>query len=228
MKPKTYLVLERAVDDGIACGYRRAHKHDDNPSEDHIVSEIAESVMNEIFNWFDINDEERLELGNLKDQIHCAMDVADRLKEERDEAREVLEAISLHLSVGMGDESTTAAQYHERILEGIKMLTDPLIEKWQAVGKERDEARRERDEALRYSLLAKKMESERDEARRERDRLLADVHHPQLCDETIAKLKLEIERHKGLLVRLYNDLHVTHDGSALRDLKEMFREENIN
>lgn len=49
------------------------------------------------------------------------------LKEQRNELRDVLEELSLYLSVGMGDETTTAKQYKERILEGIKMLTDPLM-----------------------------------------------------------------------------------------------------
>ena len=50
-----------------------------------------------------------------------------KICKERDELRDVLEELSLYLSVGMGDETTTAKQYKERILEGIKMLTDPLM-----------------------------------------------------------------------------------------------------
>lgn len=52
---------------------------------------------------------------------------------EHDEARDVLSEIALYLSVGMGDESTTAKQYYERILEGIKMLTDPLQDRIQTL-----------------------------------------------------------------------------------------------
>ena len=51
---------------------------------------------------------------------------SERLERKRDEARDALSKIALYLSVGMGDETTTAKQYYERILEGIKMLTDPI------------------------------------------------------------------------------------------------------
>jgi hypothetical protein len=54
---------------------------------------------------------------------------SERLERERDEARDVLSEIALYLSVGMGDETTTAKQYKERILEGIKILTDPLMDR---------------------------------------------------------------------------------------------------
>ena len=58
---------------------------------------------------------------------------SERLERERDEARDALSEIALYLSVGMGDESTTAKQYYERILEGIKMLTDPLQDRIQTL-----------------------------------------------------------------------------------------------
>ena len=51
---------------------------------------------------------------------------SERLERERNEARDVLSEIALYFSVGMGDETTTAKQYYERILEGIEMLTKPL------------------------------------------------------------------------------------------------------
>ena len=41
---------------------------------------------------------------------------------QRDAAMDVLEEISLYLSSGIGDENTTAQQYKERILDGIKHL----------------------------------------------------------------------------------------------------------
>lgn len=134
-----------------------------------VPTEFAQKLereRNDVTNHRDADIDEWVERCALKDQ-EC-----EKLERERDEAREVLEAISLYLSVGMGDESTTAAQYHERILEGMKMLTDPLIEKWQAVGKERDEAREDarllaerltRLELDSSKALAK-LERERDEA----------------------------------------------------------------
>ena len=38
----------------------------------------------------------------------------------------------------------------------------------------------------------------------------------------------ERDQYKGLLIRLYNDLFVHHKGEAVRDFKELFREENYN
>jgi hypothetical protein len=52
--------------------------------------------------------------------------------------------------------------------------------------------------------FARKLERERDEAREERD------------------------QYKGLLIRLHNDLFVHHGGQAVREFKELFREENYN
>lgn len=38
----------------------------------------------------------------------------------------------------------------------------------------------------------------------------------------------ERNQYKGLLIRLYNDLFVHHKGEAVREFKELFREENYN
>lgn len=38
----------------------------------------------------------------------------------------------------------------------------------------------------------------------------------------------ERDQYRGLLIRLYNDLFVHHKGEALREFKELFREENYN
>lgn len=46
----------------------------------------------------------------------------NKICNQRDEAMDVLEQISLYLSSGIGDENTTAQQYKERILDGIKHL----------------------------------------------------------------------------------------------------------
>jgi hypothetical protein len=46
----------------------------------------------------------------------------NKICNQRDAAMDVLEEISLYLSSGIGDENTTAQQYKERILDGIKHL----------------------------------------------------------------------------------------------------------
>lgn len=45
MKPNTYVILERAVEEGALLGYRRAFKHTETPTEDAIVQSIVDNVM---------------------------------------------------------------------------------------------------------------------------------------------------------------------------------------
>lgn len=56
MTPREYKVLEMAVQDGVAIGYRRAFKHNDNPDEDAIIDKIQQEVMNQICEWFKFED----------------------------------------------------------------------------------------------------------------------------------------------------------------------------
>lgn len=55
MTPQTYKLIERCVEDGVAYGYQRAFKHNDNPSEDSIRDAIVDAVMIEICEWFDFS-----------------------------------------------------------------------------------------------------------------------------------------------------------------------------
>lgn len=48
VKFKAYPIIERAVEEGIAYGYRRAHKHVDNPTESAIKDAIRQAVMGEL------------------------------------------------------------------------------------------------------------------------------------------------------------------------------------
>lgn len=43
-----YKIIDRAVEEGVAYGYRRAHKHTDKPSEQAIREQIKQAVMNEL------------------------------------------------------------------------------------------------------------------------------------------------------------------------------------
>jgi hypothetical protein len=58
MRVRAYLVISRAVEDGVELGWRRAHKHTDAPSEDTIREAIAAAVLGEICEWFDFDDPE--------------------------------------------------------------------------------------------------------------------------------------------------------------------------
>ena len=57
MKPKFRKVLEIAVEQGVSYGYRRAHKHIENPTEGAIIDSIVEQVMNSLNDWFEFEDE---------------------------------------------------------------------------------------------------------------------------------------------------------------------------
>ena len=56
LRPNVYKVLERAVEDGVRYGYRRAFKHNDHPSEEAICEAVENAVMSEIGEWFEFGD----------------------------------------------------------------------------------------------------------------------------------------------------------------------------
>ena len=56
LKPKTYPILVDAIENGVKYGYHRAHKHNDNPDKDQVTDAIVAAVLNEIFEWFEIDD----------------------------------------------------------------------------------------------------------------------------------------------------------------------------
>lgn len=58
MRVKAYDVLERAVVDGVAYGYRRAHKYSAKPDEETIKEAIERAVMAEISTWFEFDEPE--------------------------------------------------------------------------------------------------------------------------------------------------------------------------
>lgn len=56
MKINAYRVIERAVEEGIAYGHRRAHKHTNTPSESSLFEELHRAIMlelSEIIEWDD-------------------------------------------------------------------------------------------------------------------------------------------------------------------------------
>ena len=74
---------------------------------------------------------------------------------------------------------------------------------------------------------------------RERDEARADLEFRRglfkLQEEQLNEVRAELDRireeryqYRGLLIRLYNDLFVHHKGEAVREFKELFREENYN
>jgi len=59
MRVRAYDVVRRAVEEGAAYGWRRAHKHTDAPGEDAIVDQIIQGVLNDVCEYFDVDDEDR-------------------------------------------------------------------------------------------------------------------------------------------------------------------------
>ena len=58
MKAKTHRILEMAIEQGVARGYRRAFKHIDSPLEDAILESIEDCVMGEIYEYFTFGENE--------------------------------------------------------------------------------------------------------------------------------------------------------------------------
>ena len=45
MIPNTYVILQRAVEEGALLGYRRAFKRVENPTEEQIVEALTDAIM---------------------------------------------------------------------------------------------------------------------------------------------------------------------------------------
>lgn len=56
MKPRFDAVLEMCVENGLALGYNRAHKHDEHPTEQMIFDYQRTAIFDEIYQWFDMED----------------------------------------------------------------------------------------------------------------------------------------------------------------------------
>lgn len=56
MKPDTYKLVEQCVENGVAYGWFRAHKHNDEPTAEQIQEKITQAVMHEICEWFKFED----------------------------------------------------------------------------------------------------------------------------------------------------------------------------
>ena len=58
MKPKFRVILDQAIGEGVKIGYRRAFKHNEDPSEEIICETIEECVMSQIYEYFTFDDED--------------------------------------------------------------------------------------------------------------------------------------------------------------------------
>jgi hypothetical protein len=57
MKPKIRPILEIAITEGGLRGYRRAFKHNPEPSEGAIIDSILNEIMTSIDDYFDIEQD---------------------------------------------------------------------------------------------------------------------------------------------------------------------------
>jgi len=59
MRPKIRPLLEMCINEGVLRGYRRAHKHVENPTEESICEHIEEQIMSSLYDYFNFpNDDE--------------------------------------------------------------------------------------------------------------------------------------------------------------------------
>jgi len=56
VKPKYHVILEMAIEQGVQRGWRRAHKHVEQPSENAIFDHISDEVMSAITDYFTFED----------------------------------------------------------------------------------------------------------------------------------------------------------------------------
>lgn len=57
MRAKEYEVMRMAIDAGVKLGWNRAHKHDPDPPDDHILEAMIEAVSAEVCEWFLFEDQ---------------------------------------------------------------------------------------------------------------------------------------------------------------------------
>lgn len=57
LRVRTYEILQRAVEEGFHRGWRQAHKHIDDPTDDHIEDQVISAIMGEICDVFKFDDE---------------------------------------------------------------------------------------------------------------------------------------------------------------------------
>ena len=159
---------------------QRLERERDEAREKLRMTNIESNARQEIASALKERDEAREAWYVMQSSFERSRDEVEKLIRERDDARDVLEGISLYLSSGIGDENTTAQQYKERILDGVKHLAGHAWEERCKFERERDEAREKYDlEAVENMLAVNKICHERDEARGELARiesLLLDPH----------------------------------------------------
>jgi hypothetical protein len=60
MKPKLYVILEQAVEEGVARGYHKSHKHVENPTREALIENITDYVMSSINEYFTFDENDHV------------------------------------------------------------------------------------------------------------------------------------------------------------------------
>lgn len=56
LRVRVYDVLRNAVEEGVRCGWNRAHKHTSGPTPEHVEEQIVQAVMNAVCEYFIFDD----------------------------------------------------------------------------------------------------------------------------------------------------------------------------
>lgn len=56
LKPNVYTILQECIEIGINSGFNKAHKHTDNPTEEHLKEEVLRYIMLQISEKFIFDD----------------------------------------------------------------------------------------------------------------------------------------------------------------------------
>lgn len=59
MKPDSRRLISRCIEDGVAFGILRAHKHTETPTREELEQAITRAVLEEIDEWF-VHEEPRM------------------------------------------------------------------------------------------------------------------------------------------------------------------------
>lgn len=56
MKPRLIPLLDQCIENGFAQGWRKAHKHTENPKEEFIREQVRIAIWDQLHEWFDFNE----------------------------------------------------------------------------------------------------------------------------------------------------------------------------
>lgn len=117
LTPKVYPLLCTAIEDGVAGGWHRAHKHTDDPTDDDAIETITDYVTNAILEAFDIPDTDTSRERDDRDRDReTCQSVANRMDDLADRV-EQLERAAL-----VRDVNPTAASKVADLTDRVEMM----------------------------------------------------------------------------------------------------------